>query len=678
MTVTGARMDAPDGAGHHMSDTEGTTESTAATVAAGDIARLAGVGKAAVSNWRRRFDDFPEPVGGTAASPLYSLADVEAWLTRHGKRFRIRPGDRLWQLVRGAADDLRLGELVGCVGAFLLLLRRDPERWARLAGLPDEELAERVMPAVAAAAPEVPGLAPGPIEEAWAGVLRAAADLAAGDPAALFDFLCDRYLEAHARRLPTTPRQIAGLMVELAGVTRGTVLDPACGTGTLLHAARARGATRLLGQELNETAARLTVVRLLLHGAPVQVAAGDSLRADAFPGERADVVVCNPPFGERSWGFDELASDPRWEHGLPPRGEPELAWVQHCLAHVEPGGRVVVLMPAAAASRRSGRRIRANLLRAGALRAVIGLPAGTPAAGPAPDLWVLRRPHPDDRAPSHLLVVDATGDLRDAVRAWRSFQNDPEGDTPGRSRSLRIIDLLDDEVDLSPARHLATSTSEDAAERFTQARARLADLLAGLPAALPELAAPGERHEPAMTTVGELVRAGLVTARQAPLRMTLDSGELPVLMGKDVARGRDPSGRTVPDEPGAVPLRPGDVVVPVLARHAVVRVISEGGAVLGPNLLLFRADPDHVDPYFLAGFLRVAGMSGMARASASSHRIDPRRAPIPRLPLADQREYGEAFRRLAALEDALREATVLGEALIQAGFTGLADGVLRP
>ncbi|WP_225992696.1 SAM-dependent methyltransferase, partial [Actinomadura montaniterrae] len=32
--------------------------------------------------------------------------------------------------------------------------------------------------------------------------------------------------------------------------------------------------------------------------------------------------------------------------------------MQHCLAHVRPGGRAAVLMPPAAASRRPGRRIR--------------------------------------------------------------------------------------------------------------------------------------------------------------------------------------------------------------------------------------------------------------------------------------------------------------------------------
>ena len=49
------------------------------------IARLAGVGRAAVSNWRRRYPEFPKPVGGSPTSPTFDRAEVEAWLKATGK-----------------------------------------------------------------------------------------------------------------------------------------------------------------------------------------------------------------------------------------------------------------------------------------------------------------------------------------------------------------------------------------------------------------------------------------------------------------------------------------------------------------------------------------------------------------------------------------------------------------
>ncbi|MCQ0014142.1 hypothetical protein [Actinomadura madurae] len=70
---------------------------------AADIARLAAVGRAAVSNWRRRHDDFPQPVGGTAASPTFSLAEVEDWLRGQGKLADSPVRERVWQTLRSAA-----------------------------------------------------------------------------------------------------------------------------------------------------------------------------------------------------------------------------------------------------------------------------------------------------------------------------------------------------------------------------------------------------------------------------------------------------------------------------------------------------------------------------------------------------------------------------------------------
>jgi hypothetical protein len=90
-----------------------------ATVTAADIARIADVGRAAVSTWRRRYGDFPAQVGGTASSPLFSLPDVEGWLRERGKPFQVSLGDRVWQRLRNLGDDLTLGQRVGRAGAFL-------------------------------------------------------------------------------------------------------------------------------------------------------------------------------------------------------------------------------------------------------------------------------------------------------------------------------------------------------------------------------------------------------------------------------------------------------------------------------------------------------------------------------------------------------------------------------
>lgn len=648
-------------------------ERTGSTVAAGDIARLAGVGRAAVSNWRRRFPDFPEPVGGTASSPLYLLDDVESWLAAHGRGIRVSPEDRVWQWLRTEVDDLQLGDVMGHLGAFAVFLRREPETWSALADAPDEQLASTIGAAVAAAVSELPGGFPERPDPELVAVLRTVADVAGRRGAArTFGFLVGRYLDAHARRLPVTPTPTAELLVRLAQVRGTSVLDPACGTGALLVAAESAGARAVAGQEVNPGCLRLAGARLLIHRPGAELATGDALREDAFARRRFGAVVCNPPWGDRNWGYDELAGDPRWEFGLPPRGEPELAWLQHCLAHLEPGGMAAVVIPVAVAGRRSGRRIRGNLLRAGAVRALISLPAD---GGLSCDVWVLHRPHPGEAPPAHVLLVVAP-DLTTMSPLWEAFCTDPaRGDTE-HSRAVRIIDLLDDEVDLCPARHVPPPAAAGGAD-YDQARRELQAALDGLSVRLPALAALAEPRELPLTTVGELAKAGVVTLAQAPVKMALGDGPVPVLTAKDVVERRGPTGRTA-EQPGLVGLEPGDVVAAaILGRDAAVRVVTEPGAVLGPRLMSFRADPDRLDPHFLAGFLRVAGVSaGTTRSATGPSRTDARRVPIPLLPLDEQRAYGAAFRGLATFLDALRDGAAAGEALVRLGLEGLADGRL--
>jgi hypothetical protein len=468
-------------------------------------------------------------------------------------------------------------------------------------------------------------------------------------PADAFEFLCARYLEAHSRRLFVTAPDVVAFVAELVG-TADTVFDPACGLGSLLLSVPAK---RVFGQELTTSGAVIANSRLLQAepGRPATVAVGDSLRQDAFVGELADVVVCDPPFNERAWGYAELTSDPRWVYGLPPRGESELAWVQHCLAHTRPGGVAAVLMPAAAASRRPGKRIRGNLLRAGALRAVLSLGAT--------DLWLLRQPRPGERPASHLLLTRADDDRAAVLADARNT------DVPG-DRSVRIIDLLDDDVDISPARRRPADDGTHLVAGFHEA---LRQLRAAVPKP-PNLVPLADRRDLPTTTIGDLARSGALTIAHPPAKARPDgeSGDLPVLTADDLADGRPPSEWTA-DEPGLVHVAAGDVVASVLGA---ARVITTGGAVLGPYLARYRVDPERLDPEFLAGLLR----SGDTHPGSS--RVDARRLRVPLLPLAEQRAYGAAFRELTEVADVLRQANAAGATLVRLGFDGLIAGHLRP
>ncbi|MEU8196619.1 N-6 DNA methylase [Microbispora amethystogenes] len=654
-------------------------------VTAADIARMAGVGRAAVSNWRRRHDDFPHPVGGTSTSPAFSLAEVRDWLRGHAEGRELPPDEWLWQELRTTADDDELADLIADLGAFLVYLQHEADDWERLASGDDETVARAVPDRVrAACAKTISDRAfPEALPPARMPLVRSIAALAAerGAPAT-FEFLRERYFEVHTRRVYSTPVEIVMLALDLVGDGVGSMLDPACGSGRILGRALERSpGARLFGQDVDPASARLTAVRLALRSDNVQIRAGDSLRADAFPGELVDAVVCNPPFNDRNWGYEELTADPRWEYGLPPRVEPELAWVQHALAHLAPGGVAVLLMPPAVAARRSGRRIRAQLLRRGALRAVIALPPGVvPNVAVGLTLWILRQPA-EGGTPSHVLMVDTSGRQDDyarvAVDAWREFGEGRELDETEVSRSVPLVDLLDEDVDLTPARYLSTAADDVSQERLTGARDRLGELIDRVSGLLPGVAGPPQ-EDLVLVPLPELVRRGMLALGPTGLAEGPEPPYgLPVLTAEDVLEGRAATGARRAGEK-AVVTRPGDVVVPQVVAAPVARVLTTGDALLGPYLSLLRPDPEALDPYFLAGFVCASINVRHYSTMSSRYRVDVRRAEVPLLPMAEQRRYGEAFRRLADFRAALREAAALGEDLARLVADGLTHGVVGP
>ncbi|MFF0388894.1 N-6 DNA methylase [Kitasatospora sp. NPDC004615] len=685
-------------------------------VTAAEIARLAGVGRAAVSNWRRRHTDFPRPAGGTETSPTFRLDQVEQWLRAQGKLAELPLLERVWQQLELLRDPSgsAVAPLV-TAGSLLLLLHRAPSAWAELAEQPDTRLATALPKALrrtvgALLGPDAPATLDLPLiaGATHLDLARLLARLTAESaPAAAYEQLLTRYTEANPRLQQPIPAQTAALLAALAGPPGSdqAVLDPACGTGGVLLAA-APAARR--GQDADPGLAGVALLRLALAAPadlpgplPVDVRAGDALRADAFPGLAADAVLCRPPYNERDWGHDQLQYDSRWPGGVvPPRGESELAWVLHCLAHTRPGGTAVLLLPPTVASRRAGRRVRAELVRSGALRAVIALPAGVaPPYGVPLHVWVLRGPEPGDDF-RHLLLLDAAADggreridrtalQQDVLTAWQAFDTAARtggplpADRPGRSRAVPALDLLDDETDLTPARHLPALPAEAAPDALTALREHLAAelaRLADLDAALPALAATGAAAPP-QVSIGELARSGALevhsSGQGAPAR---PGGRTPLLTDQDLQAASPPSAAT--DASDALTIRHGDVLVPALGGEG-AQAVHPGspyaGAALGARLHLLRPDPALLDPDFLAGQLRATGAGRRASSYASTtSRLDIRRVEVPRVPVEQQRALGAAFRQLADYEAALTRTTTEARTLTRALTDALAAGTAKP
>ena len=705
----------------------------AVRVTAAEISRLAGVTRATVSNWRRRHGDFPEPTAGTESSPAYDLAAVRSWLESHDRLPALSPVDELQTVLRGRAGEspspaLRLLPVVPWAS------RIPPAELRGLAKLADGELRRRVRAAAEHGAEELPVARSQTVAVPAAPLLRpllqCVADAGATKTVAV---LAEHLTEdtAGVSGVYRTPPLLADLMVELLVAVHGgvptNILDPACGTGGLLAAAAKAGVATLHGQDLAEAQAILSSVRLTVEvpQTKADIRGGDSLREDAFPAPSVDAVLCSPPFGVRDWGHDELAYDPRWQYGLPPRGESELAWLQHCLAHLGPGGTAVLLMPPGVAERPSGRRIRAELIRAGVLRAVVALPPGlAPPLHVGLHLWVLSH----GASSSHILFVDLAqtrGDqlLPGATRApvgqdlrgtvldtWRAFAHQTEGfaQVPGLACSRPAIELLDEAVDLTPARHVRSLVVTAEPDQYAAEASEILSRLCSAGHALAVLAggqecssAGAERIAWRTATVADLLRGGALSLeRSGPVGRAARPGGEPtgpnepaaageadawsVLTARDVAEGRLASGTESREGLATrVGINSGDVILPEFLRHMgtwAVRVADhfDAESLLGGHLYLLRPDPERLDPWFLAGFLSAAENVHSATTGTSLVRVDVKRLRVPLLPLDQQRRYGQAFRRLHELRAAGRLAKRLAEQTADHFAAGLTSGTLSP
>ncbi|WP_245646211.1 N-6 DNA methylase [Nocardiopsis trehalosi] len=686
---------------------------------------------------------------------MYDLAEVRGWLAGRGHGEKVPPLEELRTLLRLSAHGR---SLAARLLPFVLVASRRPDLFEVADELSDGDVAARAQQGVKELA--------APLETRFGDVAYSASDASllravlrcidSGRTQDAVDVLAERELEDEAvSGVYASPGPVADLMARLLGAARpqapypASVFDPACGGGALLVAAARQGAQRLFGQDLMDVQARRSLVRLHLEvpcsspdptadpsARPVaDIRADDSLRADAFADFSADGVLCNPPYGDRDWGHDELAYDPRWAYGVPARGDSELAWVQHALAHVTPGAFIVMLLPPAAASRSLSRRIRAELIRTGALRAVISLPAG--AAPPfhiGLHVWVLQRP--ELAAPEHQSVLCVEGAAlsgsggKPAIRParttaagrsagsdgvvtaawealsegvlgyWASYVTAPASfdDVPGQARAVPVVDLLDDLVDVTPARNIRTAAAAVApvavAEQVSRLRRELAqavDELAAAARAGEWPAAGAEARQWRTATLADLTRGGALTLHRAgsPSSREQDApppaefANRPVLSGRDLAAGQRASHEPeTPVPPTTVIVTEGDVLLSEIRSDSGIkaRVADEqdSGAVIGRGVRLIRPDRKRLDAWFLAGFLAAEDNLNSASVGTSSLQIDASRLRVPLLPLEEQRRYGEAFRYLYGLRQEVRRVTELATLLPKTLSDGLSSGTLMP
>lgn len=661
-------------------------------VSPSDIADLAGVSRGAVSNWRKRADDFPVPVGGTSGKPLFARDTVVAWLKGRGHSIKTDSGETtLWAAMNALRCELRLEHAVDLILGLTCIRKESAAEghpyWKDLRSAPPDELPKRVVREVKdltdsfADPPHfreiISVLRPGPL----AALITAIDNLDVEILAHTVDFVLEKLAKSRGKvgaEHGFVGSRTSSLLSRIAAVRPAAVIyDPACGIGTALLGAIDYGARpeRLVGHDINGDVLRIARQRAFLHGIDLELTETDVLRADPDPALRADTIIAEPPFGLRH-DLSRLLTDPRFEFGAPPRTSADTAWIQHVTAHLTKDGRGYVLTPAGALFRGGNERlIRTELVRRGCIEAIVGLPGKMlPHTATPLVLWVLRRPT-QEAGKDTILFVDASDsdDVEDRIVGWLANSRQRQ-DVP--HVEVAASDVLANESVLMPQRWVSRKDRdpEEVARDFAHRWDGLGVVLQKIRNAPSNVQDFAEVRGARVYSIGELINQGVLemrTGRPVDRYEGLPKKLRARIMTAGEVRDGTFHGNGLDGLDGIPDLtRAGDVLVTTM--HTVrARVDERGGHLPSTGVHRLRIlNPDVLTPHYLALMLS-GNWNARFQVGSTIQRAAVRDLEIPLVPRDEQSKVELAIRSL----DQLHEATAALERQIGDVRTTYLDAV---
>lgn len=568
-------------------------------LAPSDVAEIAGVTRAAVSQWRRRDKEphFPEATGGTDTRPLFDREAVLAWLRAEGKQINSAVARTFWDAANAYRDalptDAFVDIILGLASVRVLSERREDGIWHQWRARPSfmlEDLqheAERYDPRVGMIGRFT---SPGRNLDAY-NLVDVVSRVPNGELAAACDFLLERagaaqlYVTAEHGAVNSPAVELLSALASTHLPAKGILHDPACGIGVVVTSVLADSpAATASAYEINASTAKRARQRAVLAAVDdrVEVFEVDTLTRDPEPDLKADVVALEPPFGLRA----QLSPlDPRFPAKFPATAS-DLAWVFHTVAHLTPDGRGFVLIPPNLLTSNAARQLRSTLLERGHVHQIITLPKRmVPHTSITLALWVV-----GDKGTSNEVTFIDAADVEDAARVVPTWVRGAAIEVP--HATVSTANVLANEARLDPARWIQWAPETTPAELVAQAHAALDDLKAGiqdLTGMASPIRVPDIPDSVPVLSLDDLIRSGWVTNVNARVVTSSPDEHSP---NRVIGRQVSPHGlESVPSISGKRTTDAGDVLFATVGRLKSV-IDRAGGHVLGADVHALRVAPD--------------------------------------------------------------------------------------
>lgn len=248
-----------------------------------------------------------------------------------------------------------------------------------------------------------------------------------------------------------TPTSVVKLMVEMIEPYKGTIFDPACGSGGMfvqssyfvdrrraeLHDTDTKD-LMVYGVERTPETVKLARMNLAVNGLRGEITPANSYYEDPYNSYgKFDYVMANPPFNAKDVNLDKVKTQQRFnEYGIPKnkiknsgakKDNPDTVpsanylWINLFATSLKPNGRAALVMANSASdARNSEADIRKNLIENGVIDCMLTLPKNMFYTVTLPaTLWFFDK----SKAGSEpkILFIDARNIFRQVTRALREF-----------------------------------------------------------------------------------------------------------------------------------------------------------------------------------------------------------------------------------------------------------------